>query len=271
VSSMLLAGILIGINYNALLWWLSSIDSTALISQNLHLFSSIIIALAASYMLESSERTQFLQRMLLELRQKELEAANGYLQKMTVEDGLTKIANRRYFDQTFAEEWRRGLRSRFPMTLMMVDIDCFKSFNDFYGHQAGDKAIQKVAVILNGFAKRPGDIVARYGGEGFVVVLSGTPLEYGTRVAVKMCRAIEDLAIPHEKSAASPFLTVSIGISSAVADVTAEPEDLLAAADVALYQAKNNGRNQVAVRHYIHAASGEYKDPLAVQSPSGQS
>jgi len=164
-------------------------------------------------------------------------------------DPLTGLANRRAFDRCLAAEWRRAARERAPVSLLIVDVDRFKSYNDLYGHPAGDAAIALVAAELARFAQRPGDLAARYGGEEFAIILSGTDAAGAARVAEGVRARIEELALPHEASPPRRRLTVSIGHASAVpapaGEGAAAEAGLVAAADAALYAAKLQGRNRV--------------------------
>ena len=182
------------------------------------------------------------------------------LQRLSVVDALTGIANRRAFDTALDLEWRRSLRHRTPLCLLMIDVDCFKRFNDGYGHVAGDRCLRAVAQALAGNARRAGELAARYGGEEFAVLLPQTDLDDAHRLAQRMCQAVRDLGIEHRGSTAAPHLTISVGVASALlafasepalshADATAEarrssPTTLVKMADQALYRAKTAGRDR---------------------------
>jgi diguanylate cyclase (GGDEF)-like protein len=133
-------------------------------------------------------------------RTKQLEEANRILQQLSSQDGLTGIANRRHFDGELSREWRRALRSKTPLSLLMLDIDGFKAYNDFYGHQKGDECLRSVASTLKAVVKRPGDLCARYGGEEFAVILPGTRFEGAVRMAEAFRAAIEALRIPLKRA-----------------------------------------------------------------------
>jgi diguanylate cyclase (GGDEF)-like protein len=166
-------------------------------------------------------------------------------------DGLTGLANRRAFDQTLDQEWRRARRNRTPLSLAMIDIDFFKRYNDHYGHQAGDDCLKTVASALAHAAERPGEIVARYGGEEFAVVLPLCDAATARGLAEKMRKRIADLALPHAGSLiGSHHITISCGVATLMGEKANEgllPDEaaLVAAADQALYAAKEAGRNQV--------------------------
>ncbi|AIE74247.1 MULTISPECIES: high salinity-induced biofilm formation responseregulaton Rre2 [unclassified Synechocystis] len=174
----------------------------------------------------------------------ELQAANQQLQLLANIDGLTHIANRRRFDEYLAQEWQRHYREQKPLTLLLVDIDYFKAYNDFYGHQQGDDCLQKVAQTLVSIAQRVTDLVARYGGEEFVVILPNTNQEDAMAIAQKMLQAIAGLEIPHQGSTISEYITISIGISTLVPTAGDTVERIISEADQALYRAKSQGRNQ---------------------------
>ncbi|MFZ3130959.1 MAG: PAS domain S-box protein, partial [Desulfosporosinus sp.] len=167
------------------------------------------------------------------------------LQRLSFLDGLTGIANRRYFDKNLEKELKRAVRSGSPLTLIMCDIDYFKLYNDTYGHLAGDKCLIKVAHTLQGTLKRPTDIVARYGGEEFAVILPSTGTDGAARVAEKLRARIESLGIDHCGSLISKHLTISLGVATIYPEPNSSSMALINAADRALYQAKENGRNQV--------------------------
>lgn len=178
--------------------------------------------------------------------QRELEQKNFELLRMSNMDGLTEVANRRRFDELLQEAWAHSRRTRSPLALMMLDIDCFKPFNDHYGHLAGDDCLKQVARTLQQELPRLTDFLARYGGEEFVVVLSATDLAGAQRVAERLRLAVEALAIPHACSEAAKVVTISIGVAAAHASASSQAQVLVAEADKMLYQAKHRGRNQVA-------------------------
>ncbi|MDP1957342.1 MAG: diguanylate cyclase, partial [Rhodocyclaceae bacterium] len=164
-------------------------------------------------------------------------------------DGLTNIHNRRRFDESFASEWKRALRGSTPLSLIMLDIDYFKPYNDNYGHGAGDDCLRKVAATLAAAAERPGDLVARYGGEEFVVLLPETDEEGAARIAEHLRSQVEALQLPHGHSAAAAWLTVSAGVSCIVPQPDSQPDcqpaTLLEQTDSMLYRCKQSGRNRV--------------------------
>ncbi len=176
---------------------------------------------------------------------RELAAANKSLQRTALTDGLTGIANRRYFDEFLEKEWRRCRREQQPITLCLADIDFFKAYNDSYGHLLGDECLKKVATILDTSVKRPADLVARYGGEEFAIILSETPEIGGCAVAKRVMNTLDARNIPHDHSAVSDRVTLSFGVASLTPKAATAVHDLVAQADKALYAAKNRGRNQI--------------------------
>ncbi len=159
-------------------------------------------------------------------------------------DDLTKIPNRRYGDRFLEREWKRAIREQIPLSLLMVDIDCFKLYNDYYGHQKGDECLQKIAQILSTTLRRPTDFVARYGGEEFLIVLPNTNVEGAEVVAQSIHRKLIEQPIPHHLSPVSPYQTVSMGIAVTIPQLNQSSHSLLLRADQALYRAKALGRNR---------------------------
>jgi len=176
---------------------------------------------------------------------------------MSMKDGLTGIANRRAFDEHLALEWRRSQRNRTPISLLMIDIDHFKQFNDTYGHLEGDRCIRAVAKALQEEASRAGDLLARYGGEEFALLLPDTDVDASDSLAQACLATIEALAIPHASSGSSPWISLSIGCATlwpgdgqgpgslfVSEGVELTPDRLIEQADAALYQAKRSGRRR---------------------------
>ncbi len=183
--------------------------------------------------------------VLVEQRTAELEAANRELARLSSLDGLTSIANRRQFDLTLVSEWSRALRDRSELSLLMIDIDSFKAFNDTLGHKAGDECLRRVAQTIAAEFRRAEDLVARYGGEELAVLLPGMGLQDAAKNAERVRAAVESLKILHPASTVARVVTISVGIAT----VTPQDSDegaLVAAADEALYRAKGEGKNRVA-------------------------
>lgn len=176
--------------------------------------------------------------------QQRLMKANLELQRLNQVDGLTGLSNRRYFDEYLDAEWRRAARTESPIALLMIDIDCFKAFNDTYGHLGGDEALRRVANAVAENCKRPADAAARYGGEEFAIILPQTDAAGVLALGETVCRMIEALEIPHSGSTVGEHLTISSGATS-VLPCRAGPMDvLIETADKALYEAKRSGKNR---------------------------
>jgi len=178
-------------------------------------------------------------------RTADLEAANHQLAALSSTDALTGLANRRRFDEVWEAEWQRAARLGLPLALALIDVDNFKAYNDHYGHQAGDVCLRQVAGILAAEARRSGEVVARYGGEEFVLVLPGASAAEARTVAERIRAAVEGRGMQHDHSPVAGVVTVSIGVASARVQRAEQAEALLKEADVALYHAKNQGRNRV--------------------------
>ncbi len=175
----------------------------------------------------------------------ELKRHRDLLENLSSLDGLTGIANRRRYDEVIDREWKRCLREGKFLSLILIDIDHFKAYNDTYGHATGDECLKLVAGTLAATVCRPSDLVARYGGEEFVAVLPRTEAEGAVAVAENMREAIAALRIPHESAPTDVYLTISLGVATAFPGPDASPADLARASDRALYDAKRAGRNQV--------------------------
>ena len=173
-----------------------------------------------------------------------LEKANEQLLRLSTTDGLTGIANRRMFDQTLRAEWQRCARNQGDLSLLMIDIDHFKAYNDHYGHQTGDECLRQVARILSMCAKRSGELVARYGGEEFVILLPSTDAQEAMAVAQRCLQEMRNARIAHAESPLSPWLSVSVGVATMKASNTDTPAALTAQADSAMYCAKKSGRDR---------------------------
>ena len=192
------------------------------------------------------KQNQQLQQQALELQQAKeaAEAAYREIERLANLDSLTQVANRRRFDEHLSHEWRRLAREKAPLSLILCDIDYFKPYNDHYGHQAGDATLKQVAQALESVIKRPADLVARYGGEEFAIILPNTGIAGAVKVAQLVQIEIKRLQIPHAYSQVSPFITLSLGITSQVPDLELPPESLIAHADKALYAAKQQNRDR---------------------------
>ncbi|MBV8886997.1 MAG: GGDEF domain-containing protein, partial [Chroococcidiopsidaceae cyanobacterium CP_BM_RX_35] len=160
-------------------------------------------------------------------------------------DDLTQLANRRSFDEKLNREWRRLAREKAPLSLILCDIDNFKTYNDTYGHQTGDDCLRQVARVISRAARRPADLVARYGGDEFVLILPHTKISGAAQIAEKICSGARALKIA---DANSQPITLSLGVANTFPSHKSSPAILIAAADSALYQAKEQGRDRLVVR-----------------------
>ncbi|MEO8735048.1 MAG: diguanylate cyclase [Edaphobacter sp.] len=173
-----------------------------------------------------------------------LREANTQLKDLSIRDGLTGVYNRRYFDETLEAELKRAARTKLTVSLLMIDVDCFKSLNDLYGHPAGDECLREISRIFTMKIRRPQDVVARYGGEEFGIILPAASASWAFKLAESLRLAIEQLQIPHEGSRAGRVVTVSIGIDTRKPEIGESSAEIVVAADAALYLAKVQGRNR---------------------------
>jgi len=179
--------------------------------------------------------------------ERELRAAHHRAERLSSIDSLTGIANRRHFDAALEAELSRAMRLEKPLAVILLDIDCFKQFNDRYGHNAGDDCLAEIGQLLTRYARRSGDLAARYGGEEFVVLLPNSYLEAAREIAEEIRLAIIEQAIAHDASPVAPVVTASFGVATVVPGPEDSPRKLIEAADKALYEAKHAGRNRVAL------------------------
>ncbi|MGD1713972.1 AAA-like domain-containing protein [Dapis sp. BLCC M172] len=186
-------------------------------------------------------------------RLEQLEKENKKLKNLVNIDSLTQTYNRRYFDEHLKLEWQRMAREQMPLSLILLDIDCFKLYNDTYGHQAGDDCLQEVSLIVCNCLKRPADIVARYGGEEFVVILPQVDTKGAFSVATQISNTIKSLEIKHIKSQVKlGIVTVSMGVVCTVPNYQDNPAILVIAADEALYQSKEEGRDHISISPFLN-------------------
>lgn len=202
-------------------------------------FSEIVLGAK----IRAMQRLVLMRASLLALTRK-LDATNQELQRISLMDGLTGVANRRYFDETISVEWRRARRHSNSLAVLMFDIDHFKLYNDNYGHLAGDECLRRVASTIRQNTVRPSDLVARYDGKEFAVILPETTIGGAVMVAEKIRQAIHELNIPHTPESGDR-VTLSIGVASAAPGFDNPPDDLIHAADQALRRAKAEGRDRI--------------------------
>lgn len=178
--------------------------------------------------------------------QEDLREANERWKEQALEDALTGIPNKRKFNKILEKEWARGTRNDRPLSLIMVDIDYFKEYNDSHGHEEGDQVLKTVAKTIQDVGpRRPADLAARYGGEEFVVILPETENEGAFKVAERIRKSVKEQKISHKDSKVDDVITISLGVATDVPTNTGNPVELVRNADRALYEAKNNGRDQV--------------------------
>lgn len=195
-----------------------------------------------------------------------LAQANESLSRQSTTDGLTGIANRRKFDQMLAVEWQRAARSGDSLSLLLVDIDHFKRYNDHYGHVAGDECLRRVTHVLASCVRRAGELLARYGGEEFVLLLPGAGLDHARDLAQRCLHAMHQENIPHGSSPTADHITISIGVAQLYPAGAKDPESLVNAADTAMYRAKTEGRAR-----YVIASQADWEiDKDAPRSVAGQ-
>jgi diguanylate cyclase (GGDEF)-like protein len=218
-----------------------------MINSSVVLFSAIIFSLLANYQMERDLRWNYLRNLLTEIETIRLEKAKDELELLSSSDVLTGLANRRHCDVFLDTEWQMGIRYRTQLSLLFIDVDDFKAYNDHYGHQAGDICLQKIAIIIKECVRRPQDLCARYGGEEFIVLLPNTSRESALQLAEKIRKSVELENIPHAYSRASSHVTISIGVVSMIPQAGLNQNILVEMADKALYNAKNLGRNQIQV------------------------
>ena len=219
IATHFITGVAIGLPFDALYY------STAILG------GAAVIGGISTYNLEYALRTNFLETRLLN--------------ELAERDGMTRLYNRRIFDDYMERLWRQSRREGTGVAIIFVDIDFFKLYNDLYGHQAGDDCLKRVAQCIARGAKRPFDFAARYGGEEFVLVLYGPPDEYARTVPEQIRRDVLELAIPHAGSQAAKHVTVSVGLALATPETSRSLAGAIQTADEALYQAKREGRNRV--------------------------
>ena len=220
--------------------------SKYLISNMFFLISANVMGLIGGYILEYYVRKDFLLSLKIYLDKKDLENLTEKLKHLSDYDELTGLANRRKLKEFFERELKRAVRERFPISVLMIDIDYFKAYNDYYGHIKGDRILKEIGKIINNHARRPTDIAGRWGGEEFIIVLSNTNKKQASGLANDLHKDILNRKIKHDFS---PFgkMTVSIGGYTEIPDNTRTMDEFINKADKALYRAKSLGRNKVIV------------------------
>jgi diguanylate cyclase (GGDEF)-like protein len=211
-------------------------------------FASITIAVALYGLRAALLQSKYLRSQQdLASSSRALVDAIDRLQDISIRDGLTGIYNRRHFDEVLLAEWKRSIRTDKPLSLLLIDVDHFKKLNDRYGHPEGDECLKKIAEQLTKILRRSSDTLARYGGEEFAAILPQTTKESAQLIADAMRMSVEDLKIKNEGSKVARVVTVSIGVCSEKAILSRPAEELVNAADAALYRAKKRGRNRIQI------------------------
>ena len=246
LRSATMTSVVLGIVYAVSLYGIATMPPEVAFNNWLYFFAAVAISLIANVRMDQDRRRAYFARARELERNRELSDAVELLERLSAEDALTKLPNRREFDRRLALEWGRARRELQSVALVLVDVDSFKAYNDHYGHPAGDSCLQQVAGALAAVPQRSSDLVARFGGEEFVVLLPDTTLEDAALIADRMRAAVEQMRITHEYSVAAQVVTASFGVAAMMPTPRNEPQELLAHADAALYRAKAEGRNRVA-------------------------
>ncbi|WP_179957772.1 GGDEF domain-containing protein [Exilibacterium tricleocarpae] len=203
------------------------------------------VAIIANYSQKMRDR--------LKAQRQEIAKANRMLASLSLEDPLTGLKNRRYFDTHFDNEWKRAQREHTPLALIMVDIDHFKQVNDTYGHQAGDHTLQLIGNIFTKVVRRPSDIICRYGGEEFALLLPNTALDSAVDMAESILKRLRSANLQYRDQSIS--VTASMGVAASRPNPHNQSSDLLRAADMTMYRAKQEGRDRVAIAQELHLAA----------------
>lgn len=205
---------------------------------------SSMLGMFIAYYAERRDRDLYVQTQLLQSAREKTEAYADRLDCLSRQDALTGLANRRHLDEALQQEWRRAARSEMPIAVLMIDIDHFKHYNDAFGHVGGDDCLRSAADIIAAHARRPGDLAVRYGGEEFLLLYPGADKELASAHAMRLLTAFRDARIPQAPGLPRDILSVSIGVAAVVPEkAMMEPEELICAADDALYEAKHAGRD----------------------------
>lgn len=205
---------------------------------------SSFLGMAIAYVIDRQHRENFLQNCIIELHQNEMQKQSEQLKKMTEHDPLTGLANRRQLSEALEQQWRYALRHQQPLSIMMIDIDFFKNYNDHLGHQAGDICLTQIAEVLSQITNRSGELAARYGGEEFLLLFPMLTEAEIEPLAADLLRRIQSLELPHPASHISKFVTISIGAATIIPSESDQIQKFILAAVQALYLAKGSGRNQ---------------------------
>ncbi|MBC7701715.1 diguanylate cyclase [Aquabacterium sp.] len=224
----------------------SAMPSAVLVPMIDMVLFAVAISLMANYLAEKRHRHRYLLGLQDQLILAELQTAQEELQRLSRSDALTQVANRRHFDEYLQQAWSRASLDGSPLSMLMIDVDHFKAYNDCYGHQAGDACLKAIAQALTSCTRRPNDLVARLGGEEFGVLLQQASAPTARLTAERVCEAVAALRLPHEHSPTADWVTISVGLITVRAEApSAGPQAMISGADQALYDAKREGRNRV--------------------------
>lgn len=243
-------GGLIGIGIST--WLNGSIDWTIL--NRTYTFSSFL-GMALAYATDRQHRENYLQNCMIELNRLELMRQAQQLSILSQQDALTGLANRRYLDEVLENEWRSAIRHKLPITIMMIDIDFFKLYNDALGHIQGDQCLRRIAILLGSISSRSGDLAARYGGEEFLLLFSVTDKDQALIQVQQLMELVRNIGVIHPKSTVSKHVTISVGVATMIPHLNDKLSDFISRADHALYTAKSNGRNQYYIATSDHIIS----------------
>ena len=236
--------------------WLSGyIDWTFL--NRTYTFSSFL-GMALAYATDRQHRENYLQNCMIELNRLELIRQAQQLSVLSRQDALTGLANRRYLDEVLENEWKRAIRHEMPITIMMIDIDFFKLYNDTLGHIQGDQCLRQIAILLGSIASRSGDLAARYGGEEFLLLFSMTDKDQAVIQVQRLMELVRNIGIIHPRSHVSEHVTISVGVATVTPRLNDSLSEFISQADHALYVAKSNGRNQ----YYISTSDNVISEAL---------
>lgn len=233
-----LIGVLVSTYYNGSIEW-------TLLNRT-YTFSSFL-GMSLAYVTDRQHRENYLQSCLIELNRLKLVKQAEQMEILSRQDSLTGLANRRYLDEVIRSEWNRAMRHETPLTVMMLDIDYFKAYNDTLGHLEGDKCLKLVADNIAAVAARSGDLAARYGGEEFFLVFAMTDHEQAITQVERLMRMLQQAAIPHPSSPVDRHVTISVGVATVIPQLKEHLSDFIASADNALYRAKSEGRNRYVI------------------------